>query len=143
MANFTRPAGTRISFIMRIAQLSFSCSSFTLMYREDEFYGYSAFSYLIYVMCLLMSWSLLLALVDGFSVRVGSPRRQPVIQIVIFIADWVFSLLSLSAACGAAAVVSFLPEFRGSDGRRYLLSAIMAFFAWVPMIRINLCTLDD
>ncbi|MCL7023039.1 hypothetical protein MKW94_014894 [Papaver nudicaule] len=88
MFRLTRPAGTFMSFIMRIVQILFSCSSLTLMALEDEFYGYSAFRYLLFVMGFLMSWGVIMAVVDGYSVRLGSPRRQPGIQMLIFIADW-------------------------------------------------------
>ncbi|KAI3830418.1 hypothetical protein MKX03_033530 [Papaver bracteatum] len=135
MAELTTSSGTRISFTMRIAQIVFSCSSLLFMSLGVEFYGYTAFCYLVTVMGLLIPWSFTLAVVDGYSVLIGSQFLQPWIQMMIIIGDWVLSLLALAAACATAGVIDLLPQLKGSHYpsnlcSRYQISGIMAFLSW-------------
>merc|ERR1712096_3095 len=80
-------------------------------------------------------WSFTLALVDGYSVLVKCPIRQPGILVIIVVGDWVLSILTLAAACSTASVVDLLlhaersycpPKFCS----RYQISAAMAFLTW-------------
>jgi len=48
-----------------------------------------AYSYLVTIMGLVIPWSFTLALVDGYSVLVKCPIRQPGIVLIIVIGDWV------------------------------------------------------
>ncbi|XP_026400090.1 CASP-like protein 5C1 [Papaver somniferum] len=135
MAELTTSSGTRISFTMRIAQIVFYCSSLLFMSLGVEFYGYTAFCYLVTVMGLLIPWSFTLAVVDGYAVIIGSRLRQPGIQMIVIIGDWVLSLLALAAACATAGVIDLLPQLKGSHCpsslcSRYQISAIMAFLSW-------------
>lgn len=46
-------------------------------------------SYLVTVMGLVIPWSFTLAMVDGYSVLVKCPLRQPGILLIIVVGDWV------------------------------------------------------
>ncbi|KAJ6409689.1 CASP-LIKE PROTEIN 5B3 [Salix viminalis] len=86
-------------------------------------------------MGLAIPWSFTLAIVDGYSVLVKCPIRQPGILLIIVLGDWVLSTLILAAACSTASVVDLLIH---SDGfhcppkicSRYQISAAMAFLSW-------------
>lgn len=47
------------------------------------------YSYLVTVMGLVIPWSFTLAMVDGYSVLVKCPLRQPGILLIIVVGDWV------------------------------------------------------
>ncbi|KAE9620416.1 hypothetical protein Lal_00019931 [Lupinus albus] len=128
--------GTSASFSLRLGQTIFSSSSLLFMSFGVEFYSYTAFCYLVTVMGLVIPWSFTLALVDGYSVLVKCPIRQPGILLIIFVGDWVLSTLTLSAACSAASVVDLLLQSHGPCCppklcSRYKISAVMAFFSWL------------
>jgi hypothetical protein len=52
-------------------------------------YTNAAYSYLVTIMGLVIPWSFTLALVDGYSVLVKCPIRQPGILLIIVVGDWV------------------------------------------------------
>ncbi|KAH8479436.1 hypothetical protein H0E87_031338 [Populus deltoides] len=93
------------------------------------------FSYLVTIMGLAIPWSFTLAIVDGYSVLVKCPIRQPGILLIIVLGDWVLSTLILAAACSTASVVDLLLHSNGSHCppkicSRYQISAAMAFLSW-------------
>ncbi|CAK9158723.1 unnamed protein product [Ilex paraguariensis] len=127
--------GTSASLALRLGQFVFAVASILFMCVQVDFYGYTAFCFLVTVMGLDVPWSLTLALVDAFSVFVRSSYRQPGIISIIVIGDWVLSFLSLAAACSTASVADLLITSGGSfcSGKlcsRYQLSAAMAFLSW-------------
>ncbi|KAK8582705.1 hypothetical protein V6N13_069477 [Hibiscus sabdariffa] len=127
--------GTSVGFSLRLGQTLFSCASLLFMSLGVEFYSYTAFCYLVTIMGLVIPWSFTLALVDGYSVLVKCPVRQPGVLVIIAAGDWVLSVLTLAAACSTASVVDLL--FHSSSSvcspkccSRYQLSAAMAFLTW-------------
>ncbi|CAN6555043.1 unnamed protein product [Malus baccata var. baccata] len=86
--------GTSASFSLRLGQAIFSSASLLFMSLGVEFYSYTAFCYLVTVMGLVIPWSFTLALVDGYSVLVKCPLRQPGILLIIVVGDWVSRLSS-------------------------------------------------
>ncbi|KAG5238902.1 hypothetical protein OIU76_015353 [Salix suchowensis] len=127
--------GTSASFSLRLGQTIFSSASLLFMSLGVEFYSYTAFCYLVTIMGLAIPWSFTLAIVDGYSVLVKCPIRQPGILLIVVLGDWVLSTLILAAACSTASVVDLLIH---SDGfhcppkicSRYQISAAMAFLSW-------------
>ncbi|RDX94130.1 CASP-like protein 5C1, partial [Mucuna pruriens] len=93
--------GTGASFSLRLGQIMFSSASLL-------------FIYLVTIMGLVIPWSFTLALVDGYSVLVECPIRQPGILLIIVVGDWVLSILTLAAACSTASVVDLLLNTHGS-----------------------------
>ncbi|PSS19173.1 CASP-like protein [Actinidia chinensis var. chinensis] len=128
--------GTSASFALRLGQTVFSSASLLFMSTGVEFYSYTAFCFLVMIMGLVIPWSFTLALVDGYSVLVKCPLRQPGILLIVVVGDWVLSTLTLAAACSSAGVVDIL--LSANDGSfcppklcsRYLISAAMAFLSW-------------
>ncbi|KAL5788500.1 hypothetical protein ACOSP7_005449 [Xanthoceras sorbifolium] len=127
--------GTSASFSLRLGQTIFSSASLLFMSLGVEFYSYTAFCYLVTIMGLVIPWSFTLAIVDGYSVLVKCPIRQPGILFIIVIGDWILSILTLAAACSTASVVDLLLHTNGSYCpqklcSRYQISAAMAFLTW-------------
>ncbi|KAI4298389.1 hypothetical protein L6164_031957 [Bauhinia variegata] len=127
--------GTSASFSLRLGQTMFASASLLFMSLGVEFYSYTAFCYLVTIMGLVIPWSFTLALVDGYSVLVKCPIRQPGILLIIVVGDWVLSTLTLAAACSTASVVNLLLNSHGSICppkfcNRYQISAVMAFLSW-------------
>ncbi|KAK4804956.1 hypothetical protein SAY86_004773 [Trapa natans] len=91
--------GTSASFALRLGQTLFSSASLLFMSLGVDFYGYTAFCFLVTVMGLVIPWSFTLALVDVYSVLVKCPLRLPGTMTIIVVGDWVcdsFTLDSLS-----------------------------------------------
>ena len=63
-------------------------------YLSESFFFFFFFffncSYLVTIMGLVIPWSFTLAIVDGYSVLVKCPIRQPGILFVIVVGDWVW-----------------------------------------------------
>ncbi|PSS26070.1 CASP-like protein [Actinidia chinensis var. chinensis] len=139
--------GTSASFALRLGQTMFSSASLLFMSMGVEFYSYTAFCFLVTIMGLVIPWSFTLALVDGYSVLVKCPLRQPGILLIVVVGDWVLSILMLAAACSTAGVVDIL---MAADSRslcppklcsRYLISAAMAFLSWLLSMASSLFNL--
>ncbi|KAL2905683.1 hypothetical protein RDABS01_004393 [Bienertia sinuspersici] len=126
--------GTSASLALRLGQTIFSSASLVFMCFDVNFYGFTAFCYLVTVMGLVIPWSMTLGLVDAYSVFVKCPVRQPGVMTVIVVGDWVLSFLSLGAACSTASVAHIMMAAQGMcPGKicsRYSLSAAMAFLCW-------------
>ncbi|CAI0554353.1 unnamed protein product [Linum tenue] len=127
--------GTSASLALRLGQAFFSTASLLFMCLRIDFYNYTAFSYLVTVMGLMIPWSLTLVMVDAYSVFIKYLPHQPRILLVIIAGDWVLSFLSLAAACATASVTDLLVEAGGSFCpaklcSRFQLSATMAFLSW-------------
>ncbi|XP_052203190.1 CASP-like protein 5C1 [Diospyros lotus] len=127
--------GTSASFALRLGQTIFSSASLLFMSLAVEFYTYTAFCFLVTIMGLVIPWSFTLALVDGYSVLVKCPFRQPGIMLIVVVGDWVLSVLTLAAACSTAGVVDVLLKAGSSSCptklcSRYQISVGMAFLSW-------------
>ncbi|XP_044509420.1 CASP-like protein 5C1 [Mangifera indica] len=127
--------GTSASLSLRLGQTIFSSASLLFMSLGVEFYGYTAFCYLVTIMGLVIPWSFALAIVDGYSILVKCPLRQRGILLIIVVGDWVLSILTLAAACSTASVVDLLLHADGAYCppklcSRYQISAAMAFLTW-------------
>ncbi|PIN19614.1 hypothetical protein CDL12_07716 [Handroanthus impetiginosus] len=106
------------------------------MCLDVEFYGYTAFRFLVTIMGLVIPCSLAWALVDAFVTYVKHPVYPPGIHSIILVGDWVLSYLSLAASCSVGSVSDVL----GASGQysfcigkvwaRYQLAAAMAFLSW-------------
>ncbi|ONK64880.1 uncharacterized protein A4U43_C07F30970 [Asparagus officinalis] len=127
--------GTTASLSLRLGQTLFSSASLLFMSVGVEFYGYTAFCFLVTIMGLLIPWSATLAMVDAYSISTRCQLRLPSVLTIVVIGDLVLAILSLAAACASVSVVDLLvhidgpycpPKFCG----RYQLSAAMAFLSW-------------
>ncbi|XP_058753601.1 CASP-like protein 5C2 [Vicia villosa] len=127
--------GTSSSFALRLGQTVFSSASLCYMCLGVDFYGYSAFCFLVMVMGLVISWSTTLLMVDAYSIFIKKVPKQPRFIFTITVGDMVLSYLLLAAACSTASVTdllksadkSYCPENLCS---RYQISAVMAILSW-------------
>ncbi|CAL5369589.1 unnamed protein product [Camellia sinensis] len=137
--------GTSASLALRLGQAIFSTASLFFMCLDVEFYGYTAFCFLVTITGLVTPWSLTFALVDAYSVVYKRPSHQPGVMSVIIIGDWVLSFLSLAAACSTASVTDVLIDktFLCSVQMcsRYQLSGAMAFLSWLLSLASSLINL--
>ncbi|CAO2828287.1 unnamed protein product [Amaranthus hypochondriacus] len=127
--------GTSASLALRLGQTVFATASLFFMCLDVNFYGYTAFCFLVTVMGLVIPWSMTLGLVDAYSVFIKCPPRQSGVMTVIVAGDWVLSFLSLGAASSTASVTQIMiavnsPLCTGKICSRYSLSAVMAFLSW-------------
>ncbi|CAH9079698.1 unnamed protein product [Cuscuta epithymum] len=138
--------GTSASFALRLGQAVFSSASLLFMSIGVEFYSYTAFCFLVTTMGLVIPWSITLALIDGYSVYVRCPVRQPGILLVIVLGDWALSILTLASATSTAAIVDLFLRAEGTPCpaklcSRYQISAAMAFFTWFLSMASSLSNL--
>ncbi|KAI8032105.1 hypothetical protein LOK49_LG01G03411 [Camellia lanceoleosa] len=137
--------GTSASLALRLGQAIFSTASLFFMCLDVEFYGYTAFCFLVTIMGLVIPWSLTFALVDAYSVVYKRPSPQHGVMSVIIVGDWVLSFLSLAAACSTASVTDILinKTFLCSVQMcsRYQLSGAMAFLSWLLSLASSLINL--
>ncbi|XP_051141041.1 CASP-like protein 5C1 [Andrographis paniculata] len=145
MEEFPGALGTSGSLALRLGQAIFAVASLFFMCLDGDFYGYSVFCFLVTVMALVVPWSLTLAMVDGFSIFVKPPARQPGILPIVVIGDWVLSFLSLAASSSTASVTSLMLASHGyCNGKvcaRYQLSAAMALLSWFLSLSSSLFNL--
>ncbi|XP_059647732.1 CASP-like protein 5C1 [Cornus florida] len=138
--------GTSGSLALRLGQTVFSSASLLFMSLGVEFYNFTAFCFLVTIMGLVIPWSFILALVDGYSVLVKCPIRQRGILLIVVIGDGVLSILTLAAACSTASVVDILLHADGSYCppkfcSRYQISAAIAFLSWFSSLASSLFNL--
>ncbi|RDX98521.1 CASP-like protein 5C1 [Mucuna pruriens] len=127
--------GTSASLALRLGQTVFSSSSLLFMCLDVGFYSYTAFSYLVTVMGLVIPWNITLLVVDAYSVFIKYLPIQRRLILIILFGDMILSYLSLAAACSTASIADLLLEAGGSHCPpklcgRYQLSAAMAFLSW-------------
>ncbi|GFQ01919.1 CASP-like protein 5c1 [Phtheirospermum japonicum] len=138
--------GTIGSLCLRLGQTIFAVASLLLMCLNTEFYGYTAFCFLVTIMGLVIPWSLTLALADVLSVYAKPPFPPPGILSIVVVGDWVLSLLSLAASCSAASVTDFLLGSGdtfciGKLCTRYQVAAGSAFLSWLLLLSSTLLNL--
>ncbi|XP_004509220.1 CASP-like protein 5C2 [Cicer arietinum] len=127
--------GTSSSFALRLGQIVFSSASLFFMCLDVDFYGYSAFCFLVMVMGLVISWSSTLLVVDAYYIFIKCLPRQRRCILMLTLGDMVLSYLLLAAACSTASVTDLLlvadkSYCPGKLCSRYQISAAMAFLAW-------------
>ncbi|QCD81702.1 hypothetical protein DEO72_LG2g2032 [Vigna unguiculata] len=100
--------GSSASLALRLGQTVFSTASLLFMCLDVDFYGYTAFCYLVTVMGLVIPWSITLLVVDAYSVFIKCLPLQRRLVMIVFLGDMILSYLSLAAACSTASVTDLL-----------------------------------
>ncbi|PIN08958.1 hypothetical protein CDL12_18461 [Handroanthus impetiginosus] len=124
------------SVVLRFGQAIFAAISLLCMCLDIEFYGSTAFCFLVTIMGLVIPWSLACALVDALSIYAKRPIHAHGIHSIILVGDWVLSYLSLAASCSvgsASDVLGASGQYSFCIGKvwaRYQLGAAMAFLSW-------------
>ncbi|XP_077238910.1 CASP-like protein 5B1 [Tasmannia lanceolata] len=130
--------GTVTGLLLRIGQCIFAAASIGAMVSSSGFSNYSAFCYLIASMGLQLLWSLGLAGLDVYALRIKRDLQNPVLVSLFVVGDWVTATLSLAAACSSAGVtVLFVSDTNFCRVNPYLLcsrfqiSVALGFITWL------------
>ncbi|CAN8237536.1 unnamed protein product [Cochlearia groenlandica] len=129
--------GTMSGLMLRLGQCATSSASIGVMVSSFGFSRYTAFCFLVASMGLEMIWSLGLACLDVYAIRLKSDIQSPIFLSLFTVGDWVTALLSLAAACSSAGVTVLFTkdtEFCRQTSLscfRFQISVCLAFFNWV------------
>ncbi|OVA15571.1 Uncharacterized protein family UPF0497 [Macleaya cordata] len=104
MKNLVGSPGTLSGLLLRIGQCMFAAASIGAMASAFGFSNYTAFCYLIASMGLQVLWSLGLACLDFYAMKIKRDLHNPVLVSLFVVGDWVTATLSLAAACSSAGV---------------------------------------
>ncbi|KAF6984987.1 hypothetical protein CFC21_002913 [Triticum aestivum] len=103
------------------------------IYQWPFFWG----SYLIASMGLQALWSLGLACLDGYALKVKRDLNNAVLVSLFVVGDWVTAILSFAASCSAAGVtvlferdISFCRRYYELPCGRFQLATAFAFLSW-------------
>ncbi|KAF9626596.1 hypothetical protein IFM89_036457 [Coptis chinensis] len=128
--------GTVSGLVLRVGQFLFASASIGAMLSALGFSTFTAFSYLIASMGLQLAWSLGLACLDVYALRIKRDLQNPVLVCLFVVGDWVTATLSLAAACSSAGVtILYVTDF-GLCGQlpiscsRFQISVALAFITW-------------
>ncbi|XP_020275487.1 CASP-like protein 5B3 isoform X2 [Asparagus officinalis] len=121
--------GTVSGLALRLGQCLFAGASIGVMVSALGFSNYTAFCYLIASMGLQVLWSLGLACLDVYALRIKRDLHNPVL---------VTATLSLAAACSSAGVtvlfirdVDFCRTYTQIACGMYEISIVLAFITWL------------
>ncbi|KAJ6806837.1 CASP-like protein 5B3 isoform X1 [Iris pallida] len=130
--------GTVSGLLLRLGQCLFAGASIGVMVSAFGFSNYTAFCYLIASMGLQVLWSLGLACLDVYALRIKRDLHNPVLVSLFVVGDWVTATLSFAAACSSAGVtvlfardVNFCSKFPQLVCSRYEISIALAFITWL------------
>ncbi|XP_010256791.1 PREDICTED: CASP-like protein 5B2 [Nelumbo nucifera] len=130
--------GTVSGLLLRVGQCLFAAASIGAMVSAFGFSNYTAFCYLIASMGLQVLWSLGLACLDAYALRIKRDLRNPVLVSLFVVGDWVTATLSLAAACSSAGVtvlyardLNFCKTQPLLPCSRFQISVALAFITWV------------
>ncbi|XP_031488388.1 CASP-like protein 5B2 [Nymphaea colorata] len=131
--------GTVSGLVLRAGQCLLAAGSIAAMVTATGFSNYTAFCYLIASMGLQVLWSLGLACLDAYALRIKRDLQNPVLVSLFVVGDWVTATLSLAAACSSAGVtVLYAKDLARCSSKmqqplpcqRFQLSVALAFGTW-------------
>ncbi|CAN6551804.1 unnamed protein product [Malus baccata var. baccata] len=122
MRDFPGTPGTLTGLLLRISQCVFAAGSIASMATTASFFNFTAFCYLIASMGLQLIWSLILALLDAYSL----------------VKKKVTATLSLAAASASAGVtVLYFSDLNdcnyGRECQKYQMAVGLAYLSWVTI----------
>ncbi|WOL14920.1 CASP-like protein 5B3 [Canna indica] len=130
--------GTWSGLLLRTGQCLFAGASIGVMVSALGFSNYTAFCYLIASMGLQVLWSLGLACLDVYALKIKRDLHNPVLVSLFVVGDWVTATLSLAAACSSAGVTvlfakdeHFCRTVLQSSCGRFEISIAFAFVTWL------------
>ncbi|RXH78311.1 hypothetical protein DVH24_001829 [Malus domestica] len=129
MRDFPGTPGTLTGLLLRISQCVFAAGSIASMATTASFFNFTAFCYLIASMGLQLIWSLVLALLDAYSLVKKKVLHNPVL---------VTATLSLAAASASAGVtVLYFSDLNdcnyGRECQKYQMAVGLAYLSWVTI----------
>ncbi|ERN08048.1 hypothetical protein AMTRI_Chr08g161470 [Amborella trichopoda] len=128
--------GTLSGLLLRLGQCLFAAASMGVMVTASGFSNYTAFCYLMASMGLQMLWSMGLAGLDAYALRIKRDLQNPVLVSLFVVGDWVTATLSLAAACSSAGITVLYDKDLGfcktqhMPCERYSISIALAFMTW-------------
>ncbi|XP_042403935.1 CASP-like protein 5B3 [Zingiber officinale] len=130
--------GTRSGLFLRTGQITFAGVSIAVMLSAFGFANYTAFCYLVASMGLQALWSLGLACLDIYAIKVKRDLHNHLLVSLFVVGDWVTGTLSLAAACSSAGVTvlfvrdtDFCKSFPQLSCGKLQVSTAMAFITWM------------
>ncbi|KAM0901209.1 hypothetical protein ACQ4PT_020135 [Festuca glaucescens] len=137
MAELRGRPGTWGGLWLRVGQAALAAASIGVMASAAGFAGYTAFCYLIASMGLQALWSLGLACLDGYALKVKRDLNNAVLVSLFVVGDWVTAILSFAASCSAGGVIvlfekdiSFCRRYYQLPCGRFQLATALAFLSW-------------
>ncbi|KAL8152730.1 hypothetical protein V2J09_010490 [Rumex salicifolius] len=130
--------GTKSGLFLRLGQCLLAAASLGVMVAASGFSSYTAFCYLVASMGLQVLWSLGLACLDMYALRIKRDLQSPILVSLFVVGDWVTATLSLAAACSSAGIVVLYSrdlDFCNSKGStlpctKFQISVAFAFLTW-------------
>ncbi|KAJ4980133.1 hypothetical protein NE237_010913 [Protea cynaroides] len=129
--------GTLGGLLLRIGQCVFAGGSIWAMASTLKFNNYTAYCYLLVAMGLQILWSLGLACLDLYALKMKRDLQNPLLLSLFVVGDWVTATLSLAAACSSAGVtVLFASDLDFCRQQslllcsRFQISVALAFVTW-------------
>uniref|UniRef100_A0ACD5XQX5 Uncharacterized protein n=1 Tax=Avena sativa TaxID=4498 RepID=A0ACD5XQX5_AVESA len=130
--------GTWSSMALRVSQCVFAAASLCTMATAFGNSNYSAFAYMITTLILQLSWSLVLACVDIFSIRNKKDIHNRALVTIIVLGDWITAVLVFTGASASASVtilftrdVNFCRVYSQLACGQFVLSIVLAFILWL------------
>ncbi|KAG6494197.1 CASP-like protein 5B3 [Zingiber officinale] len=130
--------GTRSGLLLRTGQIAFAAVSIAFMISAFGFSNYTAFCYLVASMGLQALWSLGLACLDIYAIKVKRDLHNHLLVSLFIVGDWVTATLSLAAACSSAGVTvlfvkdtNFCKSYSQFSCGKFQVSTAMAFISWM------------
>ncbi|XP_068668284.1 CASP-like protein 5B2 [Aristolochia californica] len=140
--------GTITGLLLRVGQCLCAAASIGVMVSSLGFSNYTAFCYLIASMGLQVSWSLGLAGLDFYALKIRRNLQSPVLISLFVVGDWVTATLSLAAACCSAGVTilyirdtDYCRSQPNLDCHRYQISIALGFITWLLIYTSSLVML--
>ncbi|KAG9453093.1 hypothetical protein H6P81_005997 [Aristolochia fimbriata] len=137
MKNLLGGPGTVTGLLLRVGQCFCAAASIGAMISSLGFSNYTAFCYLIASMGLQLIWSLGLAGLDIYALKIRRNLLNPVLVSLFVVGDWVTATLSLAAACSSAGVTilyirdtDFCKSQPNLHCHRYQISIALGFMTW-------------
>ncbi|XP_042476881.1 CASP-like protein 5B2 [Macadamia integrifolia] len=129
--------GSTSGFLLRIGQCLFAGGSIWAMATALKFNIYTAYCYLVVSMGLQVLWSLGLACLDLYALRMKRNLQNPLLLSLFVVGDWVTATLSLAAASSSAGVtvlyardLDFCRVQAELPCSRFQISVALAFVTW-------------
>ncbi|KAJ7954734.1 CASP-like protein [Quillaja saponaria] len=146
MKDFPGTPGTLTGFVLRISQCIFAIGSIASMATTASFFKYTAFCYLVASMCLQVTWSLVLALLDAYALVKKKVLHNTASVSLFVVGDWITATLSLGAASASAGILVLYFSDLGNCSfeqacLKYQISVTLAFLSWISILISSLIML--
>ncbi|KAF6166226.1 hypothetical protein GIB67_031010 [Kingdonia uniflora] len=134
MKDFQGMPGTIGGLVLRLCQFLFAAGAVSVMASTHDFVSVTAFCYLVTAVGLQSLWSLVLAVIDIYSLLVKRRLRNTGMVTLFTIGDGITSTLTFAAACASAGITVLISNDLGycahNQCMRLETATALAFFSW-------------